>query len=677
MPKDLFSFFNPKSIAIIGASRDIKKVGNILLTNIINSGYKGKIFPVNPKTDSILNIKCFPNIESLPEIPELVLISLPAATSLLVLNEVAAKGVKNVILYASGFKEIGGEGLKLEDSLISIISKYSLNVLGPNCLGFVNNNLNLNATFGNSNSEPGKIKYISQSGAIAASIFDWSLKTNVGINEFITIGNKTNLTEIDILNYFMTQSEREGDSSNFPIGMYLESISNGSEFISLCSKLSKKHPIFILKPGKTEESSSAMKSHTGSLTGSDDVLNSALLKAGVIRCNSLEEFFIASKTFSLLPYAKSQNVTIISNAGGPAVISADSIIENNLKLTQNPIDLLGDALANKYLETGAKFLLDKNTDSILFILTPQTMTEIDKTAQAISAMALQHKKVVVASFLGGQKVQSGITLLSNSKIPVFDFPEQAIKSLSFLNQFDSLNKHTFSGDFPSRVNHSQEVLNIISQPSTSTIDNISADKIIKELEINVPESIYFETYESAIQFANKFNFEVVIKISGDKILHKKDLGGVISNIKNESEFKDSIEAIKTKFPNTKIQIQQKVKSGIEIITGIKKDSVFGAILLFGIGGSFVEILQDKNIVILPALKDEIKHILKNSKVQKILTKENIDSTQVIDVLFNFSKSQYLLDKISEIEINPLILNSDGILAVDTKIILPTINKEIL
>lgn len=676
MPNDLFSFFNPKSIAIIGASREPKKVGNIVLDNIISSGFKGKIYPINPNADSILNIKCFKSVNDLPEIPELVLISLPAEISLAVLEEVGAKGIKNVVIFASGFKEIGVAGLKFEEQLIQTINKYSLNILGPNCLGFVNNNCYLNATFGNSNNQPGKIKFISQSGAIAASIFDWSLKNKIGINEFITIGNKTNLSEIDILNYFLSQAENEGDSSNFPIGMYLESITNGPDFINLCSKISKKHPIFILKPGKTSEAALAMKSHTGSLAGEDDVLNSALQKAGVMRCDSLEEFFIAAKTFSLLPYVKSENVTIISNAGGPGVISTDSIIENNLKVSQSPVDLLGDALANKYLESGAKFLLDKNTDSILFLLTPQTMTEIDKTAQAISAMAEKHKKVIVASFIGGEKVASGISILTSSKIPVFEFPEQAIFSLSLLDKFQRISTSQHASISEGNVfNYSNEVKDILNNLSSQTIDNISADRVISEIGIKVPKSIYYSNDEESLLFAKNLNFQIVLKISGDGILHKKDIGGVITEIQNETDFISALKSLKSKFPEASIQIQEKVKSGIEIITGIKKDSVFGTILLFGIGGSFVEIINDKNIAILPTNKEEIKKILLNSKLNKILNKENINPENVLITLVNFVQFAALMDKIKEIEINPLIINSDGIWAVDTKIILPTINKE--
>lgn len=680
MPKDLFSLFNPKSIAVIGASRTPNKVGSILLNNLIKSGFKGKVFPVNPNTNQLIGLDCYKDISSIGQKVDLVLLALPALKSLEVLDEIASSGCTNVVLYASGFKETGLEGEKLEDRLIEVCRKNNLNVLGPNCLGFVNNNLNLNATFSDSKNNVGKIKFISQSGAIAASIFDWSEISQIGINEFITIGNKTNISEIDVLNYFKKQSENEGAYSNFPIGMYLESISIGEEFIKICRELSKNHPIFILKPGKTSEAGEAMKSHTGSLTSEDDIFESAVKKAGVIRCNTLTEFFIATKAFSLLPYSKTQNVTVISNAGGPGVITTDEIIESGLKLSSKPIDLLGDALADKYLEYGEKYLNDSNTDSILFLLTPQTMTEIEKTAEVIAHLSGLNKKIVVSAFIGGEKVSDGIHILNKNLVPAFEFPEQAITALKYLTQYQQIQKLdtlsiTNSQQASTTNNLINEILNKAILQKIESLDNISADKIINSLGIKTPESKYVSNVDEALEFAKKFNLNVVLKISGYGILHKKDIGGVYLNFKNEDELKskfaelESILSIKkSENLSIKIQIQQKIASGIEIILGIKKDPVFGKFILFGIGGSFVEIIKDKNFIILPAISEEISRKVSESKLSQILKKENISEQSLVLTISKFIKLAESMPEGCEIEINPIILTSSDHWAVDTKII---------
>ena len=689
MPKDLFSFFNPKSIAIIGASRTAQKVGSIVLKNLIDGGYKGKIYPVNPNVSELNNLPCYSKISQLPEVPELAIISLPSELALNILPEISAFGIKNVVMYASGFKEIGAEGLKLEQRLLEIIAKEKLNLLGPNCLGFVNNNLNLNATFGGSSKEVGKIKFISQSGAIAASIFDWSQSIGLGFSEFITIGNKTDLSEIDILNYFQKQAENEGAYSNFPIGMYLESITEGKEFIKICSNLAKNHPIFILKPGKSEEAASAMKSHTGSLAGSDDVLETALQKAGVMRCETIEDFFIATQTFSWLPYDKSQNVSIISNAGGPGVLATDSIILNNLNVVGNPHDLLGDALASKYLEAGEKLAQDKVSDSFLYLLTPQTMTEVDKTAEVIADFFTKYKKPTVASFIGGGVVASGIKILRQHKIPVFMYPNQAIQALSYLNQFinhqnlikELANHEQNSAPLDSNDESVRGIIQHALNEKSLTIDNISSDLIIKSLGIKTPDSIYADNFESALKFAQDKNLQVVLKLSGSGLLHKKDLGGVITEISTEVGLKNSFESLQKRiseigssYKDLKIQIQQKIKGGIEVIVGIKSDPVFGQILLFGAGGSLVELISDKNIAILPLNITEAKNLISNSKIFKIFEKNNISVGKLAETLVHFSKLQYVLPEASDIEINPLIIKDSEIWAVDTKIVLKPISQ---
>jgi acetyltransferase len=700
MPKDLNLFFNPKSIAIIGASRTPEKVGSIILRNIINSGFKGDIYPINPNTTEINGRKCYPDIFSIPDGCDLVAISLPSEISLDVISQVAQKGIKNIVLYASGFKEIGEEGKVLEEKLLKLISENELNLLGPNCLGFVNNNIGLNATFGESVKDVGNIKFISQSGAIAASIFDWANSIGLGFGEFITIGNKSDINENDILNYFKSISDREGDSSNFSIGMYLESISNGVEFIKIASELSKKHPIFIINPGKTSAATSAMKSHTGSIAGEDDVLDAALKQAGIIRCSSMEDFFDITKSFAWSQIPAGPNVAIISNAGGPAVISADAVVLEGLNLIEfneattsklrkvlprsasfhDPLDLMGDALAERYGHSAEIVIENSDVDYVLFLLTPQIMTQIEKTAEYISYVSSKYKKPIICSFIGGTNIAKGEEILNKNKIPVYRFPERAIKAIGSMWKYkksidlNSSSNHDNSFETISKIQEEDEVRKIIQHSINEkhiTLENIEADKLMNYVGIKTPASRYILKIEEAREFVSQNNYPIVLKLSGQGMLHKLDAGGVITGIKSDQELQDAFNKIqlKTEMKNLQIQIQKQVENGIEIILGMKIDPVFGYLILFGAGGSFVEIIMDKNIHLLPMNHLQAKNLILNSKINKIIQKSEVNIDELVKVLIHFSKLEHIIPEAKEIEINPLIITKSDIWAVDSKVLM--------
>ena len=705
MPKDLNVFFNPKSIAVIGASRSPEKVGSIVLRNIINSGFKGDIYPINPNAPEINGKKCYPDIFSIPNGCDLVVISLPSEVALEVILQVAQKGIKNIVLYASGFKEIGEEGKVLEEKLLKLISDSGLNLLGPNCLGFVNNNIGLNATFGESVKDNGNIKFISQSGAIAASIFDWANSIGLGFGEFITIGNKSDINENDILGYFKSISDREGESSNFSIGMYLESITNGAEFIKIATELSKKHPIFIIKPGKTSAATSAMKSHTGSIAGEDDVLDAALKQAGIIRCLSMEDFFDITKTFAWSQIPSGPNVAIISNAGGPAVISADAIILEGLNLIEfneattsklrkvlprsasfhDPLDLMGDALAERYGHSAEIVIENSDVDYVLFLLTPQIMTQIEKTAEYISYVSNKYKKPIICSFIGGTNIFKGEEILNKNKIPVFKFPERAIKAIGTMWRYKqnleiiSNSNRDKSFEAISKIQDEDEVRKIIQHSINEkhiTLENIEADRLMNYVGIKTPASTYITKLEEAKIFVSQNNYPVVLKLSGQGMLHKLDAGGVITNIKNDQDLETAFNNIlaKTEMKNLQIQIQKQVENGIEIILGMKIDPVFGYFMLFGAGGSFVEIILDKNIHLLPLNQLQAKNLILNSKINKMIQKLGIDIEVLSKVLVHFSKLEHIIPEAKEIEINPLILTKTDIWAVDSKVLMKDVIK---
>jgi len=705
MPQDLATFFYPKSVAVIGASRSPEKVGAIVLKNILNSKFRGKIFPVNPNTDKINNLKCYKGVEDIPETPELAVIATPASSVLEILEQCGKKEIKNVVVVAAGFKESGPEGEKLEKDLTETAKRYDMNLLGPNCLGFVNTACPINATFGEPLKETGNLRFISQSGAIAASLFDWCNSVNLGISDFVTLGNKAILNENDFLEYFSSQYEntlytpkREGLSDVNPIGMYLESISDGGKFLKITSKISKKDPIFILKPGKTKASAQAMHSHTGAIAGEDDVLDAVLKQAGVIRCQTMEDFFDLSRAFSWENAPEGPGVAIISNAGGPGVISADAVASAGLELAEfdtqtkeelskilprsssilNPVDVLGDALADRYIQAAEIILKLKSVNALVIILTPQIMTQIEKTAEFIGTLSKKYKKPIFCSFIGGSLVSQGEKKLNELKIPSFRFPERAIYAISEMWKFRKRKSEQKS------LEEQIPLITLEQEPvikNYEALDNISANEIIASAGIPTPTTQFVESFEQAENFARQNGWPVVLKLSSPNLIHKREIGGVIIDIMNEEQLDSALHKIKRKITeldekmqkSVKIQIQKSIQSGVELIAGIKNDPTFGPVLLFGAGGSYAELIADRNLHLLPVEISEIKTLVENSKVYNLLKGTRGEPPyaleKLFDVLIRLGKLSKSLSEAAEIEINPIIVTLNDVWAVDSKILM--------
>ncbi|MBU0974135.1 acetate--CoA ligase family protein [Patescibacteria group bacterium] len=721
---NLDSMFYPKSIALVGASPDEKKLGSIVLKNIIDSGFNGEIFPLNLTATSILGLDTYKDYEDLPSIPDLALIAIPAEFVLDVLEKIIQKGTKNVVIFSAGFKEAGSEGLALEQKLSEIIKKNStddatkINVLGPNCLGFVNNLFPLNVTFSQPVNKKGNLRFISQSGAIASSVFDWAEYNEVGFSEFITLGNKTDLNENNILQYFYENdisslTQEEGSSGLVPIGMYLESIIDGKEFINISKKISAKNPLFLLKPGKSSESKKAMQSHTGSIAGEDYVLDVALKKAGIIRCDGIEDFFDLAKVFAWEKIPKGKNIAIISNAGGPAVLSSDFVAEEGLQLVRfddetrnelethlpraasilNPVDVLGDALAERYESAIKTLIVDDDVHSLLIILTPQVMTQIEKTAEMIGRLSFEYGKPIICSFMGGSHIAKGEKVLNKFKIPSFRYPERAVKAIAKMCQWgeyrNAINTNSEtqtleseSDFFEQKQNQGSDSAEIISSILTTdrkNLDSFEANQILEAYGINTPSTKKCESIDNAKSFVQENNFPVVLKISSPQMLHKSDEGGVIAGIDNNEKLDESFDRLKKIIDGmgdssiNAIQIQKQVTKGLELIIGSKKDLVFGNVLMFGAGGVLANLIEDRNLGLIPLNKVEVITLIKNSKVNKLIEgyrgEKGFESEKLVDLILKFQKMINSNPEISEADINPVILNDDGIWAVDGKMIL--------
>jgi acetyltransferase len=724
MTKDLSKLFSPRSVAVIGASRSQKKLGSIVLRNIITAGFKGSIYPVNPNAETVQHLKCYPDIASLPDVPELAVVAIPSAFVIDTIHELGKKGTKNAVVFAAGFKEIGHEGAKLEAKLVETAKKYEINLLGPNCLGFVNNIGDINATFSHLEKHVGNLRFLSQSGAIASSVFDWAQSMNLGFSEFITLGNKACLSENDVLSYWLHDKSEIAAAKEFylkdkrlskvaPIGMYLESIEEGEDFLNTVSQLSLHHPVFLLKPGKSKAAKKAMQSHTGAIAGEDSVLDAALDEASVIRCEGIEDMFDLAQAFSWENAPVGPNVAIVSNAGGPAVISSDFVESEGLNLVEiepkvkerlqkylpkeasllNPIDVLGDAFASRYASAIDIILGQTTVNALIVILTPQIMTEIYLTAEFISRLSSVHKKPIICAFMGGADVEKGERVLHMHKIPTFRYPERAVKALGKMWKWkkNSLDRaisikrltqymppiHSDTADLV-RIN---EIFEISRRQNSASLNNFEANEVLKSWGIHTPPSDVVTDFERAYEFVQEHDFPVVLKISAPGLLHKKDIGGVIAHIDSKAKLDASLKIMQETIhglpahlrEHSSIQIQKEVLEGIEVIIGVKKDKHFGHVLMFGAGGTYAEVIQDRNLHLLPLDVHSAERLVSRSKIYNILKGYRGDKEYALKKLYflieQISELILTFPELEEFEINPVIITHDNVYAVDGKAIL--------
>lgn len=704
---------SPRSIAVVGATRDKKKIGAIVLKNIIDGGFSGKIYPVNPSAGLIQKLQAYSNYAELPQIPDLAVIAVPANIVPLVLEEIGKKGTKNVIILSAGFKEVGEKGKIAEEELIAIAEKYTISIIGPNCLGLLNAQSKLNATFGEASLLSGNLRFISQSGAIATSFFDWAGKAGLGFSEFVTLGNKANIGENDILEYWQSKSlesskqkqrqVQSGLSAYEPIGLYLESIVNGEKFFEHLKKISPNNPVFLLKPGKSNGAQKAMMSHTGSIAGNDAVLSAVLQEAGVIRCHGMEDLFDLAKAFAWESAPRNNKVVVISNAGGPAVLSADLIEEaglemallnnkthqilfENLPRTANindPIDVLGDALAERYAVALDAVLADSAVDAVVVLLTPQMTTQISETAQIISQASAKFGKPIVTAFIGGSQVAKGESILNAHKIPCFRYPDRAIWVLGRMwawekwrrehQKVEKIKQSSF------KIKKSvKKIVQSFGNAHVQTLSPLDANKIMRASGISTTATSHALSLESAEVFL-KSHKKIVLKISSSALLHKTELHGVIVGIDDNKKLQNAwkelsrtLKKIKKMDASAHIMMQKQIDDGIELIVGVKTDSNFGKVLLFGAGGIMVELISDRNLHTLPLSQKEIETMIAHSKINTLLRgyrgKKPYASKKLVKTILRLIPLA-LSSEIDQIEINPLIITQKDCFAVDAKILL--------
>jgi len=694
----LEEFFKPTSIAIIGASREPGKVGHEILRNILESGFKGKVFPINPKAEEIFGLKCYPSVLNVPREIDLGVIVVPATIVPMVVEEAGKKGIKALIIISAGFREAGGEGTKLEDEIVKICEKHRIRILGPNCLGVTDTYTPLNTSFAPNMPPKGRIALVSQSGALGAAILDWILDQRIGFSKFVSLGNKADLDETDII------SALADDEETSIILLYLEGVKRGNEFIKVAQEVTRKKPIVILKSGITAAGARAASSHTGTMAGSDSAFDTAFRKAGVIRVETAEELFDLAEVFSTQPIPDGPNAAIITNAGGPGILAADACEKYGLKTAPmsseiveklrgklppasaffNPVDVLGDASAERYRFAAETVLGSGDVDVSLIILTPQAMTEPLSIAKAIIGLKQAFKdKPLVTSFMGGRAVVKAVEELEESGIPNYEFPERAIRSLSALVKYcDYLKRSPVEVTPRFRVNYAKasSIFEKVRSERRVTLTGAEAAEVANSYGIPTPLTLLATTAEEAVLSANRIGYPVVLKIESPRIHHKTDIGGVKLNVSSEEDarrtFYELVGRAHIFYPKATVlgvNVQKMVSPGREMIIGMNRDITFGPLIMFGLGGIYVNFLKDVAFGLAPLTERDAVEMIKQTKAYTLLrgvrgeAVSDIDS--IVDVLLRISQLVTDFSEINELDINPLIAYEEGkgCLALDVKI----------
>jgi len=692
----LENFFNPQSIAIVGASRQKSKVGHEILTSILNGGYKGKIFPVNPKADTIGQLRCYPDLKSIGEVPDLVIIAVPVKIVSAVMHQCAKVGVCSVIIITAGFKEVGEEGRELEKQVVRIAKQAGIRVIGPNCLGVIVPANNLNASFGGDLPAPGAIGYLSQSGALLAAVLDMAGAGGIGFSKLVSIGNKADLNELDIIEAMAC------DPDTKVIAGYLESISDGNVFVREAEQISHDKPILLIKAGGTSAGAKAASSHTGSIAGAETTYECVFERAGIVRCNSIKQQFDYAQAFANQPLPKGTRVAVITNAGGAGIMAADAVERQGLTFTQptektvtklaeklpaaanfyNPFDVLGDALADRYEYAMDVVLDDPNVDILLILLTPQAMTEIAATAEAIARTAKRKtEKPILACFLGANEVKKGVRILRENKIPQYDSPESAVSTIKVMTEYVRWHAR------PKRVVklfpvNRRKVENIIERHLRQRILEIGeaeSKEILEAYGFVTPKGSVAATAEQAANIAEQLGYPVVLKIWSPDISHKSDVGGVKLGLNNTSDVMDAFDLmmyrVPNKVPNANILgvlVQEMCKTGKEVILGMNRDRHFGPLVMFGMGGTMVEVLKDVSFDLAPLTAEEAKQMLVNTKTYQMLKgargEEGVDIAAIAEGLQRLSQLVTDFPQIQELDINPYVVGPEGTapVAVDAR-----------
>lgn len=696
---ELKGFFEPSSITIIGASRTPGSLGKLFFDNVIQFGYSGKVYPVNPKADEIEGIKCYPDIPSLPEGIDLAVILVRKELALKALEQCGQKNIKNAIVVTAGFREVGGEGIERERQLVEIARQYNMRLIGPNCMGIFNTHpsVKLNASFSPTDPLPGHVAFISQSGALGVAVLELAKRMNLGFSIFVSMGNKADLTDTDFIEYAAS------DVNTSVITLYQESVDEPHRFRKIVTQISKRKPVLILKAGRTQAGQKAASSHTGALASSDSATQALFDQSGVIRVNNVRELFEASLAFSTQPIPKGDRVAILTNAGGPAILATDAVDKHDLTMAElseetqkkliqilpdeasvhNPVDMIASATHDTYRESAQLILEDSNVDALLIIIVrPPTATTPKKIIEEIHSIVPENNaKPIFFIVMAEHDEASGVELASNYGYPVYDYPESAAFALSKMLQFKKIQSRS-EGEYKKFSVSREKVEEIIQTAKKLGREHLLDAEVREVLQwygFPQPQFMIAQSPEEAIEFQQKWGTPIVLKIESPEIIHKSDLGCVKVNLRTEEEirnaFKEIMQNALKHVSQEKIDgilVQQMIK-GREVALGMAKDPQYGPMIMFGLGGIFVEIFKDVVFRPAPLTTEDAKQMIKSIKGYPILQgargEQPVDFHILEESLLRLSQLVTDFPEIEELDINPLIMNasSEMCAAVDARI----------
>ncbi|MBC7782468.1 MAG: bifunctional acetate--CoA ligase family protein/GNAT family N-acetyltransferase [Burkholderiales bacterium] len=725
----LDSIFAPTSVALIGATETANSVGRTLLWNLMSNPFGGTIYPVNPKRSSVLGIPAYASIKDVPQQVDLAVIVTPAAAVPGIVGQCADAGVKGAIVISAGFKEQGAPGAALETQLLAEARRGRMRIIGPNCLGVMNPLSGLNATFAKGMAKPGRVAFISQSGALCTAVLDWSLRERVGFSAFVSIGSMLDIGWGDLIDYL------GNDPRTQAILIYMESIGDARGFLSAAREVALNKPIIVIKPGRSEAAARAAASHTGAMTGSDEVLDAAFKRVGVLRVNNIAELFYMAEVLNKQPRPRGNRLTIVTNAGGPGVLATDALIGNGGALTSlsqqtvqqlnsflppawshnNPIDVLGDAGADRYAKTLEIAAKDENSDGLLVVLTPQDMTESTKTADLLKQYAQIDGKPVLASWMGGTDVAAGEAILNAAGIPTFPYPDTAArmfchmhkyaKNLRLLYETPSMDSEIEPDDALAAA-----IINTALSAGRTLLDEYESKRLLTAYGIQVAPTFVAATPDDAVARAAEVGYPCVLKLHSHIVTHKTDVGGVKLNLQSADEVRMAFDVIKANvarahpssleaangtarlesddvllrsalphgemgevFLGVTVQPMVKMADAYELILGSSIDPQFGPVLLFGMGGQLVEVFKDRSLGLPPLNATLAKRMMEQTRIytalQGVRGRPPVNIEQLASILVRFSRLVTCQPRIAELDINPLLVSHRGMIALDARVVL--------
>jgi acetyltransferase len=702
----LDTFFAPKNVALIGASEKFGSVGRTVLWNLISSPFGGTVYPINPNRPSVLGIKAYPHIAAVPEKVDLVVLCTAAPSIPGLIKECVDSGVTSAVVISAGFKEIGPEGAELERQILEHARKGHMRVIGPNCLGVMSPHSGLNATFAAGIAHPGNVGFISQSGALCTAVLDWSLRENVGFSAFLSIGSMLDVGWGDLIYYL------GDDPRTKSIVIYMESIGDARFFLSAAREVALTKPIIVIKPGRTAGAAKAAASHTGSLTGSDEVLEAAFRRSGVLRVNDIADLFDMAEVLAKQPRPKGPHLTIVTNAGGPGVLATDALLINGGELTEisaetmqilntflpttwshnNPIDVIGDADPGRYAKSLEVAANDPNADGLLVILTPQAMTDSTQTAELLKPYAASTGKPVLASWMGGADVEAGERILTTAGIPNFKYPDRATKAFTYMwksaYNLRGLYETPFvPEDDETKIDRAkaEQMIQAVRETGRTILTEFESKQLLAAYDIPIVETRIAVTEDEATKAADEIGYPVVLKLYSKTITHKTDVGGVQLNLKNRdavlTAYRGIQQAVTEKtgaehFNGVTVQPMVKLE-GYEVILGASIDPQFGPVLLFGSGGQLVEVYKDSALGLPPLNTTLARRMMEQTLIYKALKgvrgRRPVDLAALELLMVKFSQLVAEQRWIEEIDINPLLASPDQLIALDARVVLHGLN----